>query len=202
MKRPAPLRFDACELDAAHRRLTRDGRPVEVQPKVFDLLVYLIEHRDRVVSCDELLLAIWGGVVVTPSSLSQAVHRARLAVGDDGERQRVIGTVHARGFRFVAPLGREGAAREADAHEGDPVQRELARLRAAVSQLVASLADGARVPPPARFAAAGFGSRNGHVPVKLRDEARTIIDRDGARPRPKGPGRASGAHEAHKERRR
>lgn len=87
-----------------------DGQPREVQPKVFNLLCYLIEHRERVIDKDELLDKLWAGTVVTESSLSQSIRKARALVGDDGNRQEVIRTVQRRGYRFVARLERDGTA--------------------------------------------------------------------------------------------
>jgi DNA-binding winged helix-turn-helix (wHTH) protein len=72
--------FGECELEPASRTLQRRGERVPVEPKVFDLFVYLIEHRDRVVSSDELLDALWPGVSVTQAALSRAVQKARQAV--------------------------------------------------------------------------------------------------------------------------
>lgn len=97
-------RFNEVELDAGRRHVRLRGAPAEAQPKVFDLLLYLIEHRDRVVDKDELLERIWPGTVVSESALTQALRKARALVGDDGERQAVIRTVQRRGFRFVAQL--------------------------------------------------------------------------------------------------
>ena len=97
-------RFGDCVLDAARRTLHRGGQPIELQPKAFDLLVYLVEHRDRTVGKDELQSAIWPNVIVTEASLTKAVQRARLAVGDDADSQAVIRTVHGHGYQFVAEL--------------------------------------------------------------------------------------------------
>ncbi|MBW2694710.1 MAG: winged helix-turn-helix domain-containing protein [Deltaproteobacteria bacterium] len=94
--------FGEYELEPESRTLQRRGERVPVEPKVFDLLAYLIEHRERVVSTDELLDALWPGVNVTPAALSRAVQKARQAVGDDGEQQAVLRTEHGHGFRFVA----------------------------------------------------------------------------------------------------
>jgi DNA-binding winged helix-turn-helix (wHTH) protein/tetratricopeptide (TPR) repeat protein len=98
------VRFAEFELDESLYTLRRDGEAVDVQPKALDLLLYLIRNRDRVVSKDELLDRVWSGVTVNEESLSRAVHAARTALGDDGERQRIIRTVRRRGFRFVAEL--------------------------------------------------------------------------------------------------
>src|SRR5688572_25674585 len=122
--------FGSCEIDPSKRLLLRRGRPVELEAKAFDLLVYLIAHRDRVASSAELLDALWADTSVTPGALSRAVHKARAAVGDDGEAQRVIATVHGRGFRFVAALRRSGDGRSVE--PASPlVERELAQLEQA-----------------------------------------------------------------------
>jgi DNA-binding winged helix-turn-helix (wHTH) protein/tetratricopeptide (TPR) repeat protein len=96
------VRFAEFELDESLYTLRRGGEAVEVQPKALDLLLYLIRNRDRVVSKDELLDRVWSGVTVNEEALSRAVHAVRTALGDDGERQRIIQTVRRRGFRFVA----------------------------------------------------------------------------------------------------
>ncbi len=96
--------FGHAQLDTEARTLEREGQRVAVEPKVFDLLVYLIEHRERVATSEELMGALWPGISVGPAALSGAVHKARLAVGDDGEAQAVLRTVHGRGFQFVADL--------------------------------------------------------------------------------------------------
>ena len=98
------FRFGEYELDTEARTLQQRGKRVRVQAKVFDLLAYLIEHRERVASIDELLDALWPGVSVSASALSRAVHKARQAVGDDGEHQTVLRTEHGHGFRFVADV--------------------------------------------------------------------------------------------------
>lgn len=125
-------RFVDCEIDTIRRELRRDGEPVEVQPKIFDLLVHLIEHRDRMVDKDELLDVIWAGTVVSESSLTQAIRRARSIVGDDGDRQDVIRTMHRRGYRFVAAIEEvapEVAAEAAPAAELPPEAAPATRSR-------------------------------------------------------------------------
>ena len=135
MERRPRFRFGRFELDPATRSLTRSGEPIDIQAKVLDVVLHLIEHRDRVVTAGELLDAVWGSVAVTPSSLSRAVHKARRALGDDGARQSVIATVQGRGFRFVAPL-RSGPAAEPVANVSDFVGRrqELLRLERALGR--------------------------------------------------------------------
>ncbi|HSN51584.1 MAG TPA: winged helix-turn-helix domain-containing protein, partial [Woeseiaceae bacterium] len=105
-------RFGAFELDCARRELRRRGEVVPIQPKAFELLRYLVEHRDRAVDKEELQDALWPRSIVTETSLTRSVMKARRAVGDDSGRQAVIRTVHGHGYRFVAALdeGEEPAA--------------------------------------------------------------------------------------------
>jgi pimeloyl-ACP methyl ester carboxylesterase/DNA-binding winged helix-turn-helix (wHTH) protein len=97
-------RFNRCELNARSREIVRDGRVVPVEQRAFNMLLYLIEHRDRAIAKDELQEAIWPRMILTESALTRCVMKARRAVGDDPERQSVIKTIHGHGYRFVAPL--------------------------------------------------------------------------------------------------
>jgi pimeloyl-ACP methyl ester carboxylesterase/DNA-binding winged helix-turn-helix (wHTH) protein len=97
-------RFADCQLDPRQFELRRGGIVVHVEPQVFTLLAHLIEHRDRVVAKTELLDAVWGGRFVSESALTSRVKMLRRAVGDDGNLQRVIATVHGVGYRFVAEV--------------------------------------------------------------------------------------------------
>jgi DNA-binding winged helix-turn-helix (wHTH) protein len=97
-------RVDNRTIDTALFRISCDGRDVPAEPRVFDLLVYLLRHRDRVISRDELFREVWGGRNVTDTTLSNHVKVARKILGDDGERQRVILTVRGRGYQFIAPV--------------------------------------------------------------------------------------------------
>jgi DNA-binding winged helix-turn-helix (wHTH) protein/pimeloyl-ACP methyl ester carboxylesterase len=97
-------RFGDCALDPGTRELRVGGAVVAVQPKVFDLLLYLVEQRNRVVSKDELQDAIWTGTIVTETALTRAVMKARRAIGDDPDRQSAIQTVQRHGYRFIAPV--------------------------------------------------------------------------------------------------
>ena len=102
--------FEDFELDTASYQLRRGGQPVQLEPKAFDLLLYLIEHRDRVVSKGELLDAVWGGHYVSDAALTTALRTARRAIGDSGSEQRFLKTVHRRGYRFVADASDEQRA--------------------------------------------------------------------------------------------
>ena len=106
--------FDDHVLDVARRELSRGVEPVAVEPQVFDLLVYLVENRDRVVSKDDLIASIWGGRIVSESTLASRINAARKAVGDSGGRQKLIRTFARKGFRFVGQLHEEAAATAAE----------------------------------------------------------------------------------------
>jgi predicted ATPase/DNA-binding winged helix-turn-helix (wHTH) protein len=114
-------RFGAFVLDDKRFALTGPDGPVHVEPQVFELLHHLIRNHDRVVTKEELLDEIWGDRFVSESALTSRVKAARRAVGDDGQAQHVIKTVHGRGYQFVVPL-------RADAGSGS-TRAALPRLR-------------------------------------------------------------------------
>ena len=127
--------FEDCALDTDRRELRRGGELVAVEPQVFDVLVHLIRHRDRVVSKDDLLASIWHGRIVSELALFSRINSARNAIGDTGERQHLVKTLPRKGFRFV------GEVRE------DPI----AAMPAASAQKAAQ--------HPARDAAIGAATR-------------------------------------------
>jgi predicted ATPase/DNA-binding winged helix-turn-helix (wHTH) protein len=96
--------FDGGTLDTDAVQLVVRGRPTPVEPQVFDVLVALLERRDRVVTKNELLDAVWQHRFVTDSALSSRIKTARQAIGDDGRAQRLIRTVHGRGYQFVGDV--------------------------------------------------------------------------------------------------
>lgn len=96
--------FNDCELDTRVHEFRRGGVVRHVEPQVFDVLKYLLAHRDRLVTREELLDAVWGHRFVAPTTLNGRIRLARQAVGDDGASQRVIQTVHGRGFRVIVPV--------------------------------------------------------------------------------------------------
>ena len=96
--------FGDCELSVERIELRRAGKIVDMEPQVFDVLAYLLRHRERVVPKSELLDQIWGNRFVSESALSSRVKSARRAVGDTGRDQRVIQTIYGRGYRFVADV--------------------------------------------------------------------------------------------------
>ena len=99
--------FEDFSLDTARRELRRGGVLIALQPQVFDLLEYSIRNRDRVVSKDDLLAAVWNGRIVSESTLSTRINAARSAIGDSGEEQRLLRTAHGKGIRFVGAVREE-----------------------------------------------------------------------------------------------
>src|SRR2546421_2634143 len=96
--------FDNQILDTDLRELRRGGDMVAMQPQVFDLLVHLLKHRDRVVSRDDLIALVWGGRIVSDSTLDSRINAARSAIGDSGKAQRLIRTIPRKGVRFVGAV--------------------------------------------------------------------------------------------------
>src|SRR5437016_9405213 len=98
--------FGAYEFDTDRRVLCLAGTVVDLEPKVFDLLAYLIQHPDQFVSRDMLYAQLWSQQFVSEAALTYCIAEARKAVGDTGRAQRVIKTVHGRGYRFIAPVAK------------------------------------------------------------------------------------------------
>ena len=122
------VRFGDCEVSLERLELRRVDKIVGMEPQVFDVLTYLLRHRDRVVPKTELLDEIWGNRFVSESALTSRVKSARRAVGDTGRDQRIIKTIYGRGYRFVADVAdkahsagpSQGAARtDGTASRGD-----------------------------------------------------------------------------------
>ena len=131
------LHFDGFELEPATRELRDASGPIHLEQQVFDVLLHLIEHRDRVVPKTELLDQIWGDRFVSESALTSRIKSARQAIGDSGESQRVIRTVRGIGYRFVgdvssedgqnSPVAATPPADPVDPADGD--QRLVGRIR-------------------------------------------------------------------------
>lgn len=96
--------FDDFALDTDRRELRRGGVPIAVQPQVFDLITFLVANRDKVVSRNDLLEAVWHNRIVSESTLATRINAVRRALGDSGGTQRLVRTVHGRGFRFVGEV--------------------------------------------------------------------------------------------------
>ncbi len=104
--------FDDYALDIDRRELRRGPVLLPIEPQVFDLLVFLVKNRDRLVSRDDLLDSVWGGRIVSESTIASRINAARRAIGDSGEQQRLIRTIIGRGFRFVGPVRQQPAGAE------------------------------------------------------------------------------------------
>jgi DNA-binding winged helix-turn-helix (wHTH) protein len=99
--------FQEFALDGDRRELRRGGILVPLEPKVFDLLVHLVDHPDRVIGRDELISVIWKGRIVSESALATCINAARSAIGDNGGEQRLIKTLPRKGIRFVGHVRKE-----------------------------------------------------------------------------------------------
>ena len=179
-------RFLDCTLDSERRELRRAGEFVPLRPRVFQLLLHLLEQRDRAVSKTELFERLWPRRIVSDATLNSCIKELRKAVGDTGDTQRVIQTLHGHGFRFVAGLvpehpaaeapppalrGRppDGAREPADAADTHAVPREYKQ----VSVLVCSIAD-------AESHAVRLGAEAmDELMQSLLDTARAVIERYG-----------------------
>jgi pimeloyl-ACP methyl ester carboxylesterase len=99
--------FDGYALDTDRRELKRRGELISVEPQVFDLLVYLVQNRDRVVTKDDLIASVWSGRIVSDSTLTTRINAVRKAVGDNGKDQQVIRTIARKGVRFVGEVNEQ-----------------------------------------------------------------------------------------------
>jgi DNA-binding winged helix-turn-helix (wHTH) protein/pimeloyl-ACP methyl ester carboxylesterase len=135
--------FENQVLDVDRRELRRGSELIAIEPQVFDLLVYLLRNRDRVVSKDDLIAGVWGGRIVSESTLDSRINAVRKAIGDSGEQQRLVRTVARKGIRFVGDV-REIATSEAKA-DHVPSQQHAIRFCTA--------SDGVRI----AYALAGHG---------------------------------------------
>jgi TolB-like protein/DNA-binding winged helix-turn-helix (wHTH) protein/Flp pilus assembly protein TadD len=141
--------FTEFEIDLSQQELRRLGEAVHIEPQVFDLIVHLVRNRDRIVSKDELIETIWNGRIISEAALSSRINGARRALGDNGNDQALIRTLHKRGFRFVgdvqavtdadaqaARLVPDDGARREDVPVSVSVSAEVRRLDDVVSEAV------------------------------------------------------------------
>lgn len=134
--------FDDHVLDVERRELRRAGRLIAMEPQVFDLLVHLVRNRERVVSKDDLIEAVWHGRVVSESTLTSRINAVRKAVGDSGEAQRLIRTVQRKGIRFVGAVSEAIAPGEA----GGAAKTEPSRVPALRHEIhFCTASDGVRI---------------------------------------------------------
>lgn len=131
-------------LDCGRRELRAGGAIMPIEPQVFDLLVYLIENRDRVVSKDDLIASVWGGRIVSDSTLDSRINAARKALGDTGKEQRLLRTVARKGVRFVGTVTEQAAA---PASIRPPARRQEVRFCTASDGVRIAYADVGDGPP-------------------------------------------------------
>jgi pimeloyl-ACP methyl ester carboxylesterase/DNA-binding winged helix-turn-helix (wHTH) protein len=140
--------FGDYALDPDRRELALRGEAIAVEPQVFDLLLYLIRNRDRVVTKDDLLDAVWEGRVVSESTLTSRINAARRAVGDSGARQETIRTIARKGFRFVATVTapEDTASPQASPPPAPPLRQEVQFCTAADGTRIAYASVGSGPP--------------------------------------------------------
>ncbi|MCW5572698.1 MAG: winged helix-turn-helix domain-containing protein [Steroidobacteraceae bacterium] len=133
-------------IDTTRYRISRGDTAVPVEPRVFDLLVHLIRHRDRVLTREELFEVVWDGREVSDATLSNHVKSARRVLGDNGELQQTIQTIRGRGYQFIAPVQEvvEGVAGHGAASQGTASQDTVDR-----GEERPSTPPGNGLPPPA-----------------------------------------------------
>ncbi len=146
------LSFEGYAFDPNRRELTHGSETVQVGPQVFDLLGYLLENRERVVSKDDLIEAVWGGRIVSESTLTSHINAVRKAIGDTGEEQRLVRTIARKGYRFV------GQVRES---EGAKAQPRTADLTASPESEAAALTPALALPDRPSLAVLPFINLSG-----------------------------------------
>ena len=117
--------FEDFALDCERRELRAGGATIPVEPQVFDILVHLVENRDRVVSKDDLIASVWNGRIVSDSTLDSRINAVRKAVGDSGGQQRLVRTMSRKGFRFVGAVTSKGKTGKHEDSSVAPLQQEV-----------------------------------------------------------------------------
>src|SRR5262245_64199788 len=114
-------------LDSDRRELARGGEAIEIGPQVFDLLLHLVKGREHVVTKDDLIQVVWGGRIVSESTLTSHINAVRKAIGDTGEEKRLVRTIARKGYRFVGDVRESDTAERADpAKHHEPLAPPLA----------------------------------------------------------------------------
>ena len=139
--------FGDFTLDSKRHELRVNGKPQHLEPQVYAVLCYLLENRDRLVTSQELIKEVWGERFVAPGILNSRIKALRQALGDDGTKQRVIKTVHGRGFRFGVDV-REIADSTAAAPSAHPSRQQIRFCRAHDGVRIAYATSGKSGAPP------------------------------------------------------
>src|SRR5262245_4016058 len=140
-------RFGAYQLDTERHVLEQAGVPVKLERKVYQVLAYLVQHRERLVPREELLEHVWPGVSVAEAAVTRCIAALRQAVGDDRARQQVIQTLHGQGYCFVAPVRVDDPPAPAPAPAPSPILPPASRPSPAPVAPAAAAATA--TPPPA-----------------------------------------------------
>jgi Tol biopolymer transport system component/DNA-binding winged helix-turn-helix (wHTH) protein len=135
---PRTCEFGDVRVDFSRMTVTRGGSPVGVEPKVFDVLRYLLRHRDRLVPKEELLDAVWRDSFVAPNAMTRAVAQLRKALGDDAEAPRYVETVARRGYRFIAPVVIDSGVTATEATATPPTVRRPRTSGATIGAIAAA----------------------------------------------------------------
>jgi len=133
-------RFGDYQLDTDRHALEHAGVPVKLERKVYQVLTYLVQHREHLVPRAELLEHVWPGVYVAEAAVTRCIVALRKAVGDDRERQQVIQTLHGQGYRFVAPVTMGDAPPSPPAYAAAPVPSAAWRAATGFVDLDAAVA--------------------------------------------------------------
>ena len=116
------FRFTDYILDSGRRELRCGDQSIEVEPQVLDLLIYLMQNRDRVVSKDDLIASVWGGRIVSDTTLTSRIYAARRAIGDSGRNQSLIRTIARKGLRFIGDVRIQADGEAAPAIDSSPIE--------------------------------------------------------------------------------
>ena len=122
-------------LDLGRRELRRGPELIDVEPQVFDLLVYLVRNRDRVIAKEEMIEAAWAGRIVSDSTIASRLNAVRRAVADTGDEQRLIRTYARKGVRFIGDAQVEAEAHSDDTSEPPPRGRPAERGKPCIAVL-------------------------------------------------------------------
>lgn len=140
--------FGEFTLDTKRHELRRGGDLQHLEPQVYEVLGHLVEHHDRLVTSKELMERVWGDRFVTPGTLSSRIKALRRALGDDGATQRVIKTVHGRGFRVSVEVRTVADAQGAIAASAGGARQQIQFCRAHDGARVAYAKSGDPGAPP------------------------------------------------------